>query len=81
MEDELAHILFLGLGPTPLLVPMPMRGADVRADFALLAAREALGFVMDNSVVLCHVVFHGLPDIPDVRPLSISQIRQEPSPR
>lgn len=70
MEDEFAHILFLGLGPRPLPVPMPMRGADVRADFTLLAAREALGFVMDNAVVLCHVVFHGLPDIPDVRPLS-----------
>ena len=69
MEDEFAHILFLGLGPTPLPVPMPMRGADVRADFTLLVAREALGFVMDNAVVLGHVVFHGLPDVPDMRPL------------
>lgn len=69
MEDEFAHILFLGLGPTPLPVPMPMRGADVRADFALLVAREALGFVMDNTVVHGHVVFHGLPDVPDMRPL------------
>ena len=24
---------------------------------------------MDNAVVLCHVVFHGLPDVPDMRPL------------
>lgn len=69
MEDEFAHILFFGLGAMPLPVPMPMRGPDVRAYFALLSALEALGFVMNHAVVLGHVVFHGLPDIPDMRPL------------
>lgn len=69
MEDEFAHILFFGLGAMPLPVPMPMCGPDMRAYFALLSALEALRFVMDNAVVLGHVVFHGLADIPDMRPL------------